>query len=274
MWRRVARVSASTNSTAPTCHPAWASAFRSWRLSRSRPHRTRWARSRERLRIPPLSSTKGARHMHCPYRTVLLDAVERDPRSDRAISIAAVGHESAIRSLRRALDMRVSDHRGPLPRTRSATRHQRAWNFDQFVLRARRTPTRAAQRHRQDLSNHHRAPSPQSPASPPRQSPKLNSQLDHRRHSAFNHSISPARQQPHHYPKGLRASLAAERKCRSSELPLRPRERNKARCDPRQLLRNRAKAVRRGTTPETLARYYPRIQAALDEQYRDKRKTP
>ena len=42
----------------------------------------------------------------------MLDAVERSGRSAREISISAVGHESAIRSLRRGLDMRVSTVEG------------------------------------------------------------------------------------------------------------------------------------------------------------------
>ena len=42
------------------------------------------------------------------YRTALLDALDRSGRSGRAVSLAAVGHESAVRSLRRGLDMRMS----------------------------------------------------------------------------------------------------------------------------------------------------------------------
>ena len=50
--------------------------------------------------------------MPCPYHKVLLEAVERSGRSARDISIAAVGHESAIRSLRRVLDLRMSTVEG------------------------------------------------------------------------------------------------------------------------------------------------------------------
>ena len=50
--------------------------------------------------------------MPCPYHKVLLEAVERSDRSARDISLAAVGHESAVRSLRRGLDMRVSSVEG------------------------------------------------------------------------------------------------------------------------------------------------------------------
>ena len=50
--------------------------------------------------------------MPCPYHKVLLEAVERSSRSAREISMAAVGHESAVRSLRRCLDMRVSTVEG------------------------------------------------------------------------------------------------------------------------------------------------------------------
>ena len=50
--------------------------------------------------------------MPCPYHKVLLEAVERSARSARDISLAAVGHESAVRSLRRGLDMRVSTVEG------------------------------------------------------------------------------------------------------------------------------------------------------------------
>ena len=47
-----------------------------------------------------------------PYQEVLLEAVERSGRSARELSISAVGHESAIRSLRRGLDLRVSTVEG------------------------------------------------------------------------------------------------------------------------------------------------------------------
>ena len=47
-----------------------------------------------------------------PYHKVLLEAVERSGRSARDISLAAVGHESAVRSLRRGLDLRVSTVEG------------------------------------------------------------------------------------------------------------------------------------------------------------------
>ena len=50
--------------------------------------------------------------MPCPYHKVLLEAVERSGRSAREISMAALGHESAVRSLRRGLDMRVSTVEG------------------------------------------------------------------------------------------------------------------------------------------------------------------
>ena len=50
--------------------------------------------------------------MPYPYHKVLLEAVERSERSARDISMAAVGHESAVRSLRRGLDMRVSTVEG------------------------------------------------------------------------------------------------------------------------------------------------------------------
>ena len=50
--------------------------------------------------------------MPWPYRKVLLEAVERSGRSARDISLSAVGHESAVRSLRRGLDMRVSTLEG------------------------------------------------------------------------------------------------------------------------------------------------------------------
>ena len=50
--------------------------------------------------------------MPYPYHKVLLEAVERSERSAREISLAAVGHESAVRSLRRGLDMRVSTVEG------------------------------------------------------------------------------------------------------------------------------------------------------------------
>ena len=43
-----------------------------------------------------------------PYHKVLLEAVARSGRSARDISLAAVGHESAVRSLRRGLDLHVS----------------------------------------------------------------------------------------------------------------------------------------------------------------------
>lgn len=46
------------------------------------------------------------------YHKVLLEAVERSDRSARDISMAAVGHESAIRGLRRGLDMRISTVEG------------------------------------------------------------------------------------------------------------------------------------------------------------------
>ena len=46
------------------------------------------------------------------YQEALLEAVERSGRSAREISISAVGHESAIRSLRRGLDLRVSTVEG------------------------------------------------------------------------------------------------------------------------------------------------------------------
>ena len=46
------------------------------------------------------------------YHKVLLDAVDRSNRSARDISMAAVGHESAIRGLRRGLDMRFSTVEG------------------------------------------------------------------------------------------------------------------------------------------------------------------
>lgn len=47
-----------------------------------------------------------------PYQEVLLEAVERSGRSARDVSISAVGHESAIRSVRRGLDLRVSTVEG------------------------------------------------------------------------------------------------------------------------------------------------------------------
>ena len=50
--------------------------------------------------------------MPCPYHKVLLEAVERSGRSAREISLAAAGHESAVRSVRRGLDMRVSTLEG------------------------------------------------------------------------------------------------------------------------------------------------------------------
>ena len=50
--------------------------------------------------------------MPCPYHKVLLEAVGRSERSARDISMAAVGHESAIRSLRRGLDLRLSTVEG------------------------------------------------------------------------------------------------------------------------------------------------------------------
>ena len=50
--------------------------------------------------------------MPYPYHKMLLEAVERSERSARDISMAAVGHESAVRSLRRGLDMRVSTVEG------------------------------------------------------------------------------------------------------------------------------------------------------------------
>ena len=43
-----------------------------------------------------------------PYADAILDAVSRSGRSAREISIAAVGHESAIRSLKRGQDLRAS----------------------------------------------------------------------------------------------------------------------------------------------------------------------
>lgn len=46
------------------------------------------------------------------YHKVLLEAVDRSDRSARDISMAAVGHESAIRGLRRGLDMRISTVEG------------------------------------------------------------------------------------------------------------------------------------------------------------------
>ena len=42
------------------------------------------------------------------YSDVLIEAVTKSGRSGRDISIAAVGHESAVRSLKRKLDLRVS----------------------------------------------------------------------------------------------------------------------------------------------------------------------
>lgn len=42
------------------------------------------------------------------YRQALLEALAQSGRSGRDVSIEAVGHESAIRSLKRGLDMRVS----------------------------------------------------------------------------------------------------------------------------------------------------------------------
>ncbi len=42
------------------------------------------------------------------YSDVLIEAVAKSGRSGRDISIAAVGHESAVRSLKRKLDLRVS----------------------------------------------------------------------------------------------------------------------------------------------------------------------
>ena len=47
-----------------------------------------------------------------PYHKLRLEAVERSGRSARDISLAAVGHESAVRSLRRGLDLRVSTVEG------------------------------------------------------------------------------------------------------------------------------------------------------------------
>lgn len=47
-----------------------------------------------------------------PYHKVLLEAVERSGRSARDVSLAAVGHESAVRSLRRGLDLRLSTVEG------------------------------------------------------------------------------------------------------------------------------------------------------------------
>lgn len=47
-----------------------------------------------------------------PYHKVLLEAVERSGRSAREVSLAAVGHESAVRSLRRGLDLRLSTVEG------------------------------------------------------------------------------------------------------------------------------------------------------------------
>ena len=43
-----------------------------------------------------------------PYKDAILDAVARSGRSEREVSIAAVGHESAIRSLKREVDVRIS----------------------------------------------------------------------------------------------------------------------------------------------------------------------
>ena len=43
-----------------------------------------------------------------PYRDVILAALERSGRSAREVSLAAVGHESAIRSLKRGMDIRGS----------------------------------------------------------------------------------------------------------------------------------------------------------------------
>ena len=42
------------------------------------------------------------------YPKAILEALNRSGRSDRDVSIAAVGHESAIRSLKRGLDLRGS----------------------------------------------------------------------------------------------------------------------------------------------------------------------
>ena len=42
------------------------------------------------------------------YTQVLLEALAQSGRSGRDVSIEAVGHESAIRSLKRGLDLRVS----------------------------------------------------------------------------------------------------------------------------------------------------------------------
>ncbi len=42
------------------------------------------------------------------YADVLLEALAQSGRSGREVSIEAVGHESAIRSLKRGLDLRVS----------------------------------------------------------------------------------------------------------------------------------------------------------------------
>ncbi|MDD9982522.1 MAG: hypothetical protein OXU81_14395 [Gammaproteobacteria bacterium] len=47
-----------------------------------------------------------------PYHKVLFEAVERSGRSARDVSLAAVGHESAVRSLRRGLDLRLSTVEG------------------------------------------------------------------------------------------------------------------------------------------------------------------
>ena len=43
-----------------------------------------------------------------PYRDVILAALEKSGRSAREVSLAAVGHESAIRSLKRGMDVRGS----------------------------------------------------------------------------------------------------------------------------------------------------------------------
>ena len=66
--------------------------------------------------------------MPCPYHKVLIE--ERSGRSAREISMAAVGHESAVRSLRRGLDMRVSTvlvpRLGSVDPPRSAGRNEHA----------------------------------------------------------------------------------------------------------------------------------------------------
>ena len=51
-----------------------------------------------------------------PRHKALLEAVERSGRSARDGSLAAVGRERAVRSLRRSLDLARVDRRGPVPR--------------------------------------------------------------------------------------------------------------------------------------------------------------